>query len=74
VVLEEEPVKGSRACGPVTCTRYGDSVRWRSGIERSSSLISGKQNEDISGAHGAHIKSSSLILDLMSLVDYSIYK
>jgi hypothetical protein len=30
--------------------------------------------EDISGAHGAHIKSSPLILDLTSLVDYLIYK
>jgi hypothetical protein len=26
------------------------------------------------GAHGAHIKSSPLILDLTSLVDHSIYK
>jgi hypothetical protein len=35
------------------------------------------EQEDISGAigaHGAHIKSPSLILDLTSLVDYSIYK
>ena len=37
-------------------------------------VLDGALFEDISGAHGAHIKLPPLILDLTSLVDYSNYK